>query len=245
MLRILVTRPEPDATRQAIALRRAGHHPIIAPVLEVESLSFIELADEEPVAATIATSRNAVRALTASPLVSRLSRLPAFAVGEATGAALAELGFSDVIIGPGTGRELAEVVAGRVSQTAGRIIVLRGESIAFDVAAALAVQGYPVLSMICYRTRPVTALAEEARQALAGGEVDAVVLMSPATARAFAALLQAAAIEPPSPLTCLCLSHQVAGALPVAGPFSAIVAPAPNSEEILALVNRMAALSRR
>ena len=37
-MRLLVTRPQPDAQRTAAALRDLGHHVLIAPLFEVEAL---------------------------------------------------------------------------------------------------------------------------------------------------------------------------------------------------------------
>jgi uroporphyrinogen-III synthase len=65
-MRILVTRPEPDATRQAELLAARGHEPVVAPLLLIEPATCVPL-ELEGAQALIATSRNALRALASHP----------------------------------------------------------------------------------------------------------------------------------------------------------------------------------
>ena len=53
-MRLLVTRPEPDAARTAALLRARGHEVVLAPLLRIELLDF-ELPDE-PWSAVVMTS---------------------------------------------------------------------------------------------------------------------------------------------------------------------------------------------
>ena len=93
-MRLLVTRPEPDANRQAEALAKRGHDPVLAPLLTIEFLNGVplELAGAQ---ALIVTSRNALRPLALHPDLDVALQLPLFAVGEATARAAAQLGFAD------------------------------------------------------------------------------------------------------------------------------------------------------
>ena len=61
-VRLLLTRPEPDAARTAAALRARGHEPIVAPLLAIEIVSDADLG-AGPWAAILVTSANAVRAI--------------------------------------------------------------------------------------------------------------------------------------------------------------------------------------
>jgi len=64
-LRLLLTRPEPDAARTAAALRAAGHEVLTAPMLRIEPVA----ADlgAGPWEAVLITSANAARAVAAHP----------------------------------------------------------------------------------------------------------------------------------------------------------------------------------
>ena len=103
-MRLLVTRPEPDATRQAELLAARGHEPVLAPLLAIESATNVPI-ELDGAQALIVTSRNALRALASHRDVAALLQLPLFAVGEATAKAATELGFTTVIAAinlPGT-----------------------------------------------------------------------------------------------------------------------------------------------
>ena len=109
-MRILVTRPEPDAEQQAEKLVARGHAPVIAPLLTV-AFSNSAPFDLARVQALIVTSRNGLRALAAHPQFAEAVTLPVFAVGPATARVAAGLGFARVIEGPGTGEGLSELIA--------------------------------------------------------------------------------------------------------------------------------------
>ena len=114
-MRVLVTRPEPDATRQAERLAARGHEPVLAPLLAIESANNVPL-ELDGAQALIVTSRNALRALASHRDLAASLQLPLFAVGEATAKAATELGFTTVIAGPGTGEELSRLIAGTSAQ---------------------------------------------------------------------------------------------------------------------------------
>ena len=61
-MRLVITRPEPDASRTAQALARLGHEPILSPMLDVVLDPAVALP-EGPFQAVLATSSNAIRAL--------------------------------------------------------------------------------------------------------------------------------------------------------------------------------------
>ena len=103
-MRVLVTRPEPDAAYEAELIAARGHQPVLAPLLEIE---FCKAA--LPLAGAyglIVTSRNALGALAAHPDRATALKLPLYAVGEATAEAASELGFAEVVAGPGTAEGL-------------------------------------------------------------------------------------------------------------------------------------------
>ena len=160
LMRLLVTRPEPDATRQAEILAARGHEPVVAPLLLIEPATETTL-DLDGAQALIVTSRNALRALAAHPDRAAALRLPLFAVGEATAKAATELGFAKVTAGPGTGEELSRLIAGTLDPKAGALVHLAGETVAFDMKAALQAKGFALKQPVLYRAVPATRLPRE------------------------------------------------------------------------------------
>src|SRR5687768_1512277 len=147
-MRILVTRPEPDAKLQAERLMELGHETLLAPLLRIEFLPHVPL-ELDDVDALIVTSRNALRALEAHPQRGEALQHPLYAVGDATAELARALGFSDIAAGPGTGEALAKLInAG--SQKGASFLHLSGETVAFDLKAALDTEGFDVRQPILY-----------------------------------------------------------------------------------------------
>jgi uroporphyrinogen-III synthase len=241
-MRILVTRPEPDASRQADKLAAHGHATVLAPLLAIESVADARL-QLEGAQALLVTSRNALRALAAHRELAEALALPLFAVGEATAREAQGLGFADVTAGPGTGAALAELVSEELQPEQGPLVHLAGETLAFDLKAALASQGFVVRQPVLYRAVPAANLPPETLSLLKEGRLDGAILMSPRTASIFADLLiRQDAVTQARCVVCYCLSEAVAEALTPFG-FAVRVAARPHEEDVLALLDSEAASS--
>lgn len=239
-MRLLVTRPEPDASLEAEKLAARGHEAVVAPLLVIEVTSGVKL-NLEGVQASIVTSRNALRALAAHRQRGEAVKLPLFAVGQASAGEARELGFADVIEGPGTGAGLAEMIARILAPNDVPLLYLAGETLAFDLKSALEERGFKVRRQVLYRAIPAGALSPEALAVLRGGSLDGVILMSPRTARTFAALAERhGAVTQAKRLICYCLSEAVADALAPLG-YRVRVAASPREEDVLALLDAEAA----
>lgn len=241
-MRVLVTRPEPDASRQAQALSARGHEPVIAPLLSLEYLGDAAL-DLDGLQALIITSRNALRALAAHKQLAEALKVPVLAVGDATAHAAQELGFREVTIGLGTGAALAGLIKQELEPKEGPLLYLTGDVIAFDLGAALEAHGFTVRKTMLYQGAPVSELPAEALAMLKDGKIDGVILMSPRTARIFAGLLakHGVAATGNCPI-CYCLSEAIAEELTPLG-FVVRVAATPREEDVLALLDSKAASS--
>jgi uroporphyrinogen-III synthase len=243
-MRLLVTRPEPDALRLRALLEEAGHEATVEPLLSVSFESNAPI-DLEGAQALIATSRNALGALAAGPALSQARRLPLFAVGKATAAKARALGFATVITGAGTAAELVAHIASALDPAAGLLVHLAGDTLTGDLEGELETHGFRVVQTVVYRMRTATGLSEATIAQLAAGEIDGVILMSPRTAAVYAALVHkhglAAAIRS---LPHFCLSASVARRLQPLGTISTRIADAPRLEEVLALIDETAAQSQ-
>ena len=95
MVKILVTRPEPDAGETVARLGALGIDGIAAPLLERATLH-ASLPGADGFAGIALTSANALRALEERGALNAFLGLRVFAVGEKTARAAAEFGFLDV-----------------------------------------------------------------------------------------------------------------------------------------------------
>lgn len=244
-MHVLVTRPEPEASAMAGRLAALGIGATLAPLLVVEACPpprLLAEGTEPPPAAVVVTSRNALAAIAGHADIDALRRLPLVVVGPGTAKAARALGFADVVEGPGEASALPDVIAAR--GIAGPLLILRGETIAFDLAGALVLQGIAAGEVVVYRTRTPAELPAAARGALAQGLVDGVVLMSPQTAKVFTMLVQGADLTSAlTRLTYFCLSPAVAAAAAAPASAGMVIAEKPNLEEMLAAVARRASQS--
>ena len=108
--RILITRPEPGASRTAAALCEAGFEPVVLPFTQTVSLP-VASRQVEAAAACQAAAVTSAKALTHAPpeLMSALRRKPVFAVGDATAKAAVAHGL-DVSAAGGDAGSLAELI---------------------------------------------------------------------------------------------------------------------------------------
>jgi uroporphyrinogen-III synthase len=171
------------------ALGRAGVAAIAAPMLDViglaQPVACVRAAD--PAAeALILTSAKAARALGGDAEVSFLTRLPVFAVGEATASAARLAGFTDVHVAGGDADALADRLIG-VSQR--RFVHVAGRDRTGDIAGRLRRAGKSVAIAEIYRAEPAKRLPDGVATALAAGEIWGLVVASARTAAAFAALM--------------------------------------------------------
>lgn len=233
MVRVLVTRPEPGATATARRLVAAGHEPVLLPLSEVRALP-AALPPPDAVDVVAATSANALRHLPAVPAA--LLARPCYAVGGRTAQAARGAGFGDVRAAAGDGAALAAMIA--AAEPAGAtVLYLCGRVRRQEFERALAQAGLVVHVAEVYDTAFIE--AGQAVTALAGypAPIDAVLLYSPETARAMAAIL--ATTGPDRRLAgavFLCLSAQVAAALGTVGRARTYVAVEPTEDALLALL---------
>ena len=106
IVRLLVTRPEPDAERTAAGLRTRGHIVLVAPLLRIETVENAEIGPG-PFAAILVTSANAAPAIVTHRRFAQLRALPVFAVGDRSAQAMRALGFADVTSANGEVGDLA------------------------------------------------------------------------------------------------------------------------------------------
>ncbi|KAB2916751.1 MAG: uroporphyrinogen-III synthase [Hyphomicrobiaceae bacterium] len=244
-MRLLVTRPEPDALKLRAVLEKRGHEATVEPLLHV-SFEDCDDIDLDGVQAVIATSRNALRALKTHPALAVARTLPLFAVGQGTAAEARAQGFETVITGAGTAHELVTHIVSVLDPAVGLLAHLAGDVLAFDLGKELESHGFRVLQPVVYRMVAARELSEDAVEQLAMGEIEGVILLSPRTADVYAGLMLKHGLATVArSLVHYCLSSAVARRLEPLGPVRVEVAAAPRLEEVLALIDAATAQSDR
>lgn len=235
-MRLLVTRPEPDAGRTAAALRAHGHAVIVAPLLRIDAIVDAEIGGG-PWAAVLITSANAAVAIAGHQCLPELRRLPVFAVGDRSAEAMRIAGFDDVTSADGVANDLAVLVAARLKPPA-PLLYLAGIDRSGDLAGALGERGFRIRTVAIYRAVVAPGLPRAVAAALAQG-VDGVLHFSRRSAEAYvnaargAGLLDRALQKPIH----FCLSAQIGEPLARAGGGDIRVAPQPVEAALIGLIS--------
>ena len=231
--KILVTRPEPDATDTAARLNALGLDPVIAPLLELQVLE-TGLPKPEGLSAIALTSANALRALEMRGVLGAYRHLPVFTVGERTAAHVRDSGFTDVTSADGAFDDLVTLM--QEKHFSGPVFYPVAANASGDLAAALAPKGILVIAARLYDMHSITGFSPDVARQLAEGTIAAVSLYSRHTAEIFCALAQNhVSVEARSRIAMLCLSENVAAPL-IAHRFTRIaLADYPSEEAMMAL----------
>jgi uroporphyrinogen-III synthase len=230
MVRMLVTRPEPDASETAARLNALDIEAVIDPLLLADTLP-TTLPDAAGFAALAVTSANALRALDDRGDLPRLLSLPVYAVGDRTAEAARRLGFATVVSARGNFGDLVALLAH--AGIDGPILYPAARDQARDLGKALAPYGIMVISTPVYAMRSATQLSPNTRAGLDDGGIVAALFYSRRTAETFAGL--AADLGDPSRIGMLCLSETVAEPLVAAHFVRVSLADHPSEEAMMGL----------
>ncbi|MFC5035937.1 uroporphyrinogen-III synthase [Tianweitania sediminis] len=229
LARVLVTRPEPGASRTAALLKQRGFAPLVLPLTEIFPVDgFIP---DHPFHAVAVTSANAARMMESSN-IAKLRHAPCYAVGAQTAAACRDAGFSHVLQEGGTADALADRLIKDMPAGAG-ILYLCGSPRKPVLETRLRAAQCHVEAVEVYRTHRLIP-AEACRGRLAETGFDAALLYSAEGARALLALLADLPAQSFSGARFICLSADVAAVLPREWQVFAAIQPV--EEELLAVL---------
>jgi uroporphyrinogen-III synthase len=230
-MRVVVTRPQADAERTAIALRARGHDVLVTPLMRVEPIA-VDLGGQW--SALAITSANAPNAIARNAARDTLVKLPLFAVGRRSAEAARQAGFTDVASVNGDVRELVRLIAASRRKGEAPVLYLAGEDRASDLVGELSARGIAVEMRVVYRA-VTTPLSASLIEALKAGQVDAVLHFSRRSAENYVACAKSAGVvEPALAVRHLCLSAQVAE--PLAGASQITVAARPDEAALIELL---------
>ena len=223
-------------------LEALGHETVLLPLSRPEH-------DAEAVKAALAERHSAI-AITSAEVARLFGEIghaldrhlltTVFSVGQASARAAEEAGFRTVLTPGGDGKDLADMIVAHCrdfGMPAEPILYLAGMPRARGFENRLAEAGVPLSTVEAYRMVPVAPQRTAAEAALLHPVPDAVLFYSRESARAFFDL---------SPLTevperflstlMLCMSANVAKAVPQRFAALTVVASAPNEESLLGLL---------
>lgn len=224
MVKLLVTRPEPDASETAARLRALDIEAVVEPLLFAQTLP-TTLPASEGFAALVITSANALRALNERGEIARLQALPVYTVGDKSAAVARDMGFPDVTSAAGDARDLVALLAR--AGIGGPVLYPTARHQAADLAKALATHGVMVITVAIYEMHPAPQLDADI------DGFDGALFYSRRTAETFTRLVPPATDRARPGM--LCLSEAVAEPLIAAHFVRVSLADHPSEEAMMAL----------
>jgi uroporphyrinogen-III synthase len=224
MVRLLVTRPEPDASETAARLRALDIDAVVEPLLTSQTLT-TTLPPADGFTALAITSANALRALHDRGEIPRLRGLPVYTVGDRSAAVARDFGFAQVVSAEGNVDDLIALLAG--AGVDGPVLYPTARQQAGNLAKALAPRGVMVITAAVYEMAAAGALTADLTT------FDGALFYSRRTAETFAHLAPADAHRARPGM--LCLSEAVAEPLLAAHFVRVSLADHPSEEAMMAL----------
>ena len=226
---ILITRPQPAASRLAERLRaRPGPcvPVVVSPLMRIETMPRA-LPDPTGYAALVVTSANALSALRGRD---DIRGKPCYCVGAATARAATSMGLAALDAG-GTAEQLQASILARPRP--GRLLYLRGEHVASDLAAELSRAGAPTDEAIVY-AQAAQPLTEEAKALLSENMPIILPLFSARSARLFFDQANGSA-----PLYVAAMSLRTAGSVPPGAAEIVTLAETPTESSMLDAISAL------
>lgn len=239
-MRVVVTRPLAKAERTIARLAGLGHEAVLLPLFKPVYHPFrAKAALSEPFSAVAVTSGEALKALEGEPAPgSDVLAMPLFAVGAATASAAREFGFRNVAESQGDGAELARLMTARRGPREDRpVLYLAGTPRARRFERTLEESAVPLKIVEAYEMVADPLPLEDQQRLLVEQRVDIVLFYSRRNAEAFFNLPVFAASRAALDKTLfLCISRNVADAVPDEFRKKAIIAMRPDEDALLDLL---------
>ena len=203
-MRVLVTRPEPEASALAARIAELGHTPVLLPLTRLERIA-PEGEGLEEAGAWILTSARA------APTLSGLPQRRVFAVGKSTAAAAQAAGARDIMTGSGGWRALGAMIIEQGLAAGTLLVHLAGAEVRGGLAELIEGAGLGYRRLIVYRMVPLKHAVADMVEALGEGGIDAVTLLSPRAAHLLADLIKQHGLQDRlADALILCLSPTIA-----------------------------------
>ncbi|MBP6688390.1 MAG: uroporphyrinogen-III synthase [Hyphomonadaceae bacterium] len=219
MLRVAITRAQPEADRTAERVRARGAEAIVAPLLTIVPCGYD--TSTSGAQAIIFTSTNGVRAF---PDARGARERLVLAVGDATANAAREAGFVNVRSADGDANALVDLAKRELDPANGKLVHVSGDHVGGDVSGKLRAAGFSVDWRLAYASIAAMVLPDALL-----GPLDVVLFHSTRAAETFAALGAPNADK----LTAGCLSDSVAQAAARTSWKRIITAPYPREDDLL------------
>jgi uroporphyrinogen-III synthase len=194
MKKILITRPDTESEIMAQELRDMGFKTLIAPMLDVQVISF-EMPPAQEAQVLLFTSANAARIMAEHlPEGSAYFDQSVLCVGEKTKQTLQSGGFKHIKSAEGDVQDMIEmIVAAHEPQKT--YLHVRGSHASKPLHVWLAGRGIAVDILPVYKAQEIDTLPDDVIAAFRNGDIHASIHMSPRSAQAYVKVIEKHGLE--------------------------------------------------
>lgn len=229
MTRVLILRAIEDALRTEELLNTLGVFSVISPVLEI-----VATGAAIPAGHYDAVLASSAKGVALARNVEAFKLLPFHAVGAKTARGAEAAGWRVDIVA-GNAEAILPLLRARYA-TSAHFLYLAGRARQAALETGLADAGHQITAVDVYEAMASAALTQEARAAIAAGQIDGALHYSRRSAEIFLQLARAAGLDGALPsINHFALSEDVAAPLRAAG-LETTVAARPEQEHLLALL---------
>lgn len=187
-MRVLITRPEPDASLSAERLRALGYEVLVAPMLK--TVFSTEPLDDVQKADLVVTSRNGVRALADLASDAMREERTLYTVGDATAELARDVGFKNIRSAAGSVDQLVELIGSAIDEDCNQLTYICGRERKGQLEDKLRMNGLKVDVAVRYHADGVDHLPTDIQNAIRDQKIDAVLFYSNRTAEVFKAVIE-------------------------------------------------------
>ncbi len=244
-MRVLVTRPEPGASRTAATLLEMGHQPLVMSLTRTIALKVSKAKLQAGGAGAFAvTSAAAIACWHRLGIDPQCFGMPLYVVGSRTEEAAMDAGFLDVRMGGGDGRQLVAVILGDLDS--GKLWLSSEEKLVYVAGKirhgcfedGIRAEKLPILLVEVYDTQNISYSTDFVSKLFMPEPPDAIAFYSRNTGEAFFHLVERENLfNRLKKCRFLCLSGQVSGIIPDQFRGQILIAAFPDEASLLALLD--------
>ncbi len=231
MTRVLVTRPEPGATRTLMALIERRVDAVSLPLTKIQPLNFV--TPKPDFETLIITSQNAIGC--AGTLLRGLAHVPVFAVGSRTAKTLQRLGHTTVKWAE-TAQDLLPLIIAHKPRSA---LYVCGQTRRPELEIGLSKARIPCRALEVYRAAPTENVSKALKAFFNDNPNPIILLHAPSAAEAFVLAMKDQNL--PGSTRFLCMSAAISAPLPENWRALTTLAKQPDEEAMINQLDKMLA----
>lgn len=238
-MKILITRPEPDASDLAVKLVSRGYRVLTAPIVDVIQYKN-NLINLEKISVVITSSKNGIRSLAR---VNNNRNICLYVVGKASKEEAERIGYTNIKAGPGDAIGLCKLISKKRSPSNDNLLYISGKHQSFDISSYLISKKFNIKTVILYEVRAKKRFPKKIIQAIENKEIDALLFYSPRVAEIFMKFIQEKnLVNQVKNFDVFCISAKVAKKIENIGCRRILIANSPDQKSIFSLLDSVASI---